>query len=121
MRSFKDSLVYWMLLSPARQYVIDKLKAPLLEAIVKLATKYPEPTRKNCLHPNTLLLLDAEDRFVKCERNKGRDALFRAIWRVFIVEYEHDKYYRERINWVLKWILGSNWDYFELPLTHWDE
>lgn len=147
MKSFKDSLTYQMLMPPYGQYVIDKLKKPLMEGLITLANpkkgirkildflpllwavwtiarvvnKYPEPTRENCEQPNTILLLDARDRFFECSINPFRNPLFRAIWRIFIVIYEHDKFYRERINWVVQWIFGSGWNYFELPLTHWKE
>lgn len=118
----EDKFIYWrMLMSPTRQYVIEKVKAPMLKAICILAKRYPEPTRENCINPNTQRLLDIRDKFFKCERNLGRDALFRAIWQMFIVEYEHDPYYRQRINRVKRWMDESDWDDSEQPQECWKE
>ena len=90
--------------------MIDKIKKPLMKAITILATRYPEPTRDHTFVPNTHRLLDIQDKFFNHENNPGRDALFRAIWRVFIVEYEHDPYYRHRIDWVIEEIEKSGWE-----------
>lgn len=98
-----------MLWSPWRQYVIEKIKKPLLDTIVRLATRYPPPMRDTVEHPNTFILLDIRDKFFEHEDNPDRDALFQAIWRIFIVEYEHDPYYRWRIDWVLDEIRKSDW------------
>ena len=92
-----------------RRYVIEKIKKPMMDAIVKLATKYPPPMRDTVEHPNTFILLDIRDKFFEYEDNKGRDALFRALWRILIVEYEHDPYYRYRLDWILEQILESDW------------
>ena len=99
-----------------RSYVAEKIKKPLLKAITILATRYPEPTRDNTAVSNTHRLLDIRDKFFRHEENLGRDALFRAIWRVLIVEYEHDTYYRHRIDWVLGEIAKSGWE--PNPLGH---
>jgi hypothetical protein len=80
-----------------------------MKAIVTLALRYPEPTEENCTQPNTQILLDIQDEFWECEDNPEREALFEAIWRMFIVEYEHDPYYRHRIDWMLEKIAKSNW------------
>ena len=103
------NIVDWMLWSPMRQYVCEKLKKPLIEAIVRLALKYPPPLRDTVEHPNSQLLLDIRDKFFEHEDNPDREVLFKAIWRIFIVEYEHDSYYRWRIDWVLDEIKKSDW------------
>ena len=92
-----------------RQYIIDKVKRPLIKAIIALATRYPEPTKERTAMPNTHKLLDIRDKFFRCENNPGRDSLLQSIWRIFIVEYEHDKYYRDRIDWVIEEINKSDW------------
>ena len=111
-----------------RQYVIDEIKTPLMKAIVELskcgsrlgmlialiqiiriAKKYPQPTKDHTLLPRTHILIDIQDKFFEHEDNPGRDALFRAIWRMFIVEYEHDPYYRARIDWVINEIKSNGW------------
>jgi len=112
-------LSHWILMQPMRQYVIDKIKAPMLKAIVALASKYPKPTRENVVKINTLTLLDIRDKFFEYEDNPGRKALFEAIWQIFIVEYEHDIYYRHRIDWVLEEITKSDWK--PRPLGHPDK
>ena len=103
-------LYRWMLLGPKRQYVIDKIKRPLIKAIVTLASRFPEPTMDNTIIRNTAILLNIRDKFFEHEDNPGRDALFRAIWRMFVVEYEHDTYYRYRIDWILEELNKSNWE-----------
>jgi len=118
----------WMLWSPMRQYVIEKIKTPLMKSIVafgkggswlgmlialiqiiRTAKKYPVPSEEIVQHPNTLILLDIQEKFFRYEDNPGRNALFRAIWRIFIDEYEHDPYYRYRIDWVLEEVSKTDW------------
>lgn len=99
-----------MLLSPKRKYVMDKVKKPLMKAITILAKRYPEPTRENTKAPNTKRLFDIRDKFFEYEDNKGRKPLFEAIWKIFIAEYEHDPYYRYRIDWALEEIAKSGWE-----------
>ena len=92
-----------------RQYVIEKIKKPMMDTIVKLATRYPPPLRDTVEFTNTHILLDIRDEFFECEDNPRRKALFEAIWKIFIIEYEHDPYYRHRIDWVLEKIAKSDW------------
>lgn len=95
-------LIDQMLRGKTRQYIIDKVKKPLQKAITVLSLRFPEPTRENILYPNSHLLLDARDKFFEYECNKGKKALFQAIWKIFIDEYEHDPYYRYRIDWIIE-------------------
>ncbi len=107
--------------------MIDKIKKPLLKAITILATRFPEPTRELTNAPNTHRFLEIKDKFFEFEDNKGRNALFRAIWKIFIWVYEHDKYYRHRIDWVIEQIIELNnqgfWQPREprKPSRHWKE
>ncbi len=101
--------VHKVLRGAMRDYIIKKVKKPLMKAIITLANRYPEPTRENCLHPNAQILFDIRDKFFELENNPGRKALFEAIWRMFIAEYEHDGYYRFRFDWILKEINKRNW------------
>lgn len=103
-------LFRWMLWTHKRKWVIEKIKKPLMEAIVNLAMKYPEPTMENTCVRNTAKLLGIEKKFFEYESNDSRKALFRAIWRMFIVEYEHDPYYRYRIDWILEEINKCDWE-----------
>lgn len=103
-------LYRWMLMGSGRQYVIEKIKKPLLKAITTLALRYPEPTMENTCVRNTARLLNIRDKFFEYENNGDRNGLFQAIWRIFICEYEHDPYYRYRIDWILEELNKSNWE-----------
>ena len=102
-------LVNHMLGGDMREYIIQKVKKPLIKALIVLANRYPEPTRDNVIHPNTLKLLDFQDKFFEYEDNPGREELFRAVFRVLIAEYEHDPYYHYRFDWLLEEIAKSDW------------
>ncbi|KKN72884.1 hypothetical protein LCGC14_0405880 [marine sediment metagenome] len=102
-------LVNYMLEGDMREYIMHKVKAPLMKALIKFAQRYPEPTRDNIIHPNTLKLLDIQDKFFKYENNLGRNGLFRALFRIFIDEYEHDPYYHYRFDWFLEEIVNCGW------------
>ncbi len=120
-------LSHIMLRGNMREYIIDKAKKPLMRAIVVLANRYPEPTRDNCLNPNSHLLLDIQDKFLEYETNSGRIELFKAIFRIFIGEYEHDPYYRSRINWffeeIVELTMNGKWAPRGMmrPISFWQE
>ena len=109
MRTFKDSLIWQTLMSPNRQYVMDRINKPLLKAIVIIANRLPEMTRENCLHPNTLILFDIWDKFRK--RNGVRREFIDAGFRILIYKHEVDPVYRHFLNKFLKGT--SDWDYNE--------
>lgn len=88
---------------------MDKVKKPLMKAIVTLVGRYPKPTRENCINPNTYILMDIRDKFLECESNPSRKALFEAAFKLLIAEYEHDPYYRYRLDWVLEQLMESDW------------
>lgn len=104
-------LFKWILRGSTRQYVIDKIKKPMMKAIITLASRYPEPIRENTRIQNTHILLEIKDKFFECEDNPCRKALFEALWKILIIEYEHDIYYRQRIDWMLEQIIESEWDF----------
>lgn len=142
-----------MLAGKARQYIIKKVKKPLMGAIIGLGKRgswlsmlialiqivrtikrYPDPTRENCIQPNSHKLFDIEDKFFGYEDNPphprhpkkypnhGREQLFRALFKLFIAEYEHDPYYRFRIDWMLEEIEKSNWrPRARIPMDCWKE
>lgn len=85
-----------------RQYFIDKVKGPMIKALVLLANRFQEPTRENTKKKISLALLDVWDEFFKFENNPGRDSLFRAIKRISVSICESDSYYSQRITWFLK-------------------
>ena len=102
-----------------RHYFIDKVKKPLLKALILLADRFLEPTRENTRKQNTHVLLGIWDEFFEYEDNPGRDALFRTIKKLIVDVYEHDDYYSTRIDWFLgrlfKKYLSREW----LPLKPW--
>jgi len=101
------------MLKERRQYVIEKVKAPIMKALIVLANRLPEPTMQNTFHPNTHVWLSIWDKFFEMEDNPNRESLFKAISRVQIAETEHDIYYRDRMNVLLElWldeVLKGNW------------
>jgi len=78
--------------------------------MVEISSGYPKPTKENTTFHNTHILLDIWEQFFKFEDNPGREHVFEAISRIFIDEYEHDPYYRYRIDWFLEQIFASNWE-----------
>jgi len=120
-------LSHVMLRGLMRDFVIDKVKKPLRKAIITLANRYPLPTRENCLNQNSHILLDKRDEFLSYEGNSSPSKLFAALFRIFIAEYEHDPYYRSRINWLIEELVEETLDGKWLPrgkdrpINHWDE
>ena len=134
--------VKWWMLFEKRQYVIHKIKKPLMGAIinlsertswlgmlialiqiVRIARRYPEPTKENTSLPRTHILIDVRDWFFEHEDNPGRDALFRAMWRMFIIEYEHDGYYTPRIDGITEEMQKRGWGIrsIKTSMSHWKE
>jgi len=134
-------LKYQMLQGDMRAYIV-KVKKPLMEAIVKVGSgriswlamaitmvriiylikKYPEPTRENCLHPNTLKICDIEDNFFKSYKNDGRKPLFRTAFKLLKCEYEHDKDMRRILDWLKHEADKSDWlPMSPLPMNNWEE
>jgi len=98
-----------MLKAPFRNFVINSIKAPLRKAIEKAGDLIPKPTKENLAHPNSLKLLAIRDRFLEYEGDSNRRKLFEAGFNILIAEYEHDSYYRDRIDWLLEIIREIKW------------
>ena len=116
-----------MLGHPWRDYVINFVKDPLRRAIIKAKTlseifrtlktsakRIPvEITRRNCKMPNTHVLFDIEDKFFEYEKNGSRIPLYRAAFKIYKSEVEHDTDYSFRGEWLLeeqiKTILDGRW------------
>ncbi len=81
-----------------RQYVIDKVNAPILKALVILANRLPKINKQNTVDPNTHVLIDNWDKFFEMEDNQTREPLFRALRGITLAKHETDPYYRDRIN-----------------------
>ena len=117
-----------MLGYPWRDYVIQFVKDPLRIAITKAKTlkevfstimtsakRMPaEVTKKNSQMPNTHVLFDIEEKFFEYERNGSRKELYRAIFKIYKSEVEHDTDYSFRGEWLLeeqiKAILDNRWE-----------
>ena len=106
-----------------RDYFIEKANRPLMKAIITLSKRYPEPTRLNCVHPNSYRLIDIRDKFFEYEDNPGRKRLFEALFRIFIVKYEHSPYFSGRMDWALEMIDKLGWKPRALnhPVQCWNE
>jgi len=124
----KIPIIKWIL-QYHRQYVIEDIKAPMLDAIValsgetgffrklrlifaiiKLIKRFPEPTKENCVFPNSRRLIEIRDKFFELEGEASRVPIYRAIWKLLIVEYEHDGDKRHRIDWILEQIQQGKWE-----------
>ena len=90
-------------------YFVEKVNEPLAKAIVILAGRYPEPTRENLVHPNSLILLDILDEYLQHDTNERRRELFKAVFRIAIAKYEHSPNYRYPIDFILKEIFVREW------------
>ena len=122
---YKSKYAKTLLIGSLRNYIIKKVKEPLKNTIIHLARKYPEPTRENCLHPNTHILFDIREKFFKYEDNPENvwtEDLIKAAWKLLIATYEHDLYYRFRIDWILEQINKSDWQpRTKLRMPYWRE
>ncbi len=112
------------ILTHKRQFFID-LQAPLLDKIVKLATKYPEPTHDNVDKVNSHLLIDIWAEFES--NNTVRVPLFKAVKRLVIGKYEADDFYSQRVDWFIHKlyiaIIRGVWEWPEVdsPTTYWKD
>lgn len=111
-----------MLIGRLRNYVEFKVKAVLQKKLIAFVKKYPEPTRENCEHPNSLILFDIRDKFFANETHPNKIALWEATFKLLIAEYEHDSYYRFRFDWLLEQIAESDWQPRSRNIhVHWKE
>ena len=105
---------YKILRTELRNYVIKRVKAPLRKCLVLVANRLPLLNRENTRFRNTHTLMTIFDKFMEYENNPGREEMFRAAFKLFLMEIEHDVYYRDRFNWfleeVIKAILRGDWE-----------
>jgi hypothetical protein len=107
-KDYQMPLSHVILASPLRRFFIRKVKDPLRKVIVMVARRVPEISKKNTTYIGTHVLIDIFDKFWEHERNPGdRAAMFHAAFKMFLLEIEHDKYYRDRFNWFLEEIIKS--------------
>ena len=100
------SIIHQMLREPNRDLIMD-IKAFLMATLVRMAMRYPEPTKDNILLENTKVFKEIWDTFFTYEDNVLRQPLFKAIERIMLCEYEHDPYYRYRMDWFIEEIVES--------------
>jgi len=108
-RNSHKYLNHSMLRGNLREYVIKRVKAPLMKVIIMMAKRLPEPSVVNTLSPNSHVLLRVRDKFFEYENNGGRIELFKAAFKIFICEYEHDQYYRYRFDWFIEELMRQGW------------
>lgn len=94
-----NMLTDWMLKEHG-EYVV-KVKACLLKAIITLCLRYPQPTEQNCNKPNTHFILDLEKRFFGHYTCPQRIELYRALFRLWADEYEHDDSHAKNFDYLL--------------------
>ena len=97
-----------MLKGKMRGFVI-KHKGVFMKAIIAFAKILEEPTKENTTRHNTHILIDIRDKYFKLDNLPARKELMKAIWKIGIVEYEHDGHYSFRGDWVLEEIHKSDW------------
>lgn len=95
-----------IMLNKKREFTVQA-KAFLMATLVRISRRYPEPTLDNVLHPNTKVLIRVWDKFFMYEDNSQRVDLFKAIRKVMLCEYEHDGYYRYRMDFFLEELIKA--------------
>ena len=95
---------------PTRGLMIRFAKRPLRMALVKIAKNWPEPTRENCMKPNTMRLLDVRDWFFEHDTNGDRGEMFKAAFKIFICIYEAYPYYSQRFDATMAKLIEAGWD-----------
>ncbi len=87
---------------PLRDYIIKKVKKPLMEMIIATAVKYPNPTKENSKNfPLAPPLIDISDDFFTHYCNVSRLEMVKGAVKIFIDEVAHDPHYV----WLFKWWL----------------
>ena len=95
---------------PVQRIIRYDLKVLIKQVLKIMNNRIPEPTRANTYQENSHVLCDIRDEFFRHEKNKGREYIFRAIFNFFIVMYDFDQYYRDRIDWMFEKIIEARED-----------
>jgi len=143
------------ILSTRRNYFIEKVKTPLKEGllaiggvtkkrgngimdylslfwsifkIVRSVYRYPEPTTTNTAKRNSHTMLKIFEHFFQLDRaTPGYTLIFKAIRRLFIIEYEHDEHISDRVDILLMDLvqayLDGQWEPPHLwsPMVYWND
>ena len=102
-----DLLSYKILRTELREYVIKRVKDPLRRVLVMVANRIPEITKDNTRFKNTHTLIDIFDKFLELQHDDGRKDMFRAAFKIFLMEIEHDVYYRDRFGWFVEELIKA--------------
>jgi len=115
------------ILETKREYYADKVKKPLLKAItsigkgsfftrflvileiIRLARKYPDPSKQTTVFNNTHIILKIIEKHNKLHKNPSRRALIDIALRVLACEVEHDGYYSFLHDWYVMELLKNEW------------
>ncbi len=92
-------LTHIMLGGLMRNYMVSKVKKPLMDSLIKGSKLFPEATRENTYNHNTHVLMDIFDEFFKHYYNPNRKPMMEAAERVTLAEIEHDIHYA----WILNY------------------
>uniref|UniRef100_A0A6M3JPU8 Uncharacterized protein n=1 Tax=viral metagenome TaxID=1070528 RepID=A0A6M3JPU8_9ZZZZ len=90
------------------------MTSKLLEVGGLMNQKFGEITKQNTTNKTTHAMIDISNSFFERENNPKREKMFRAAFKIFIAEIEHDIYYKDRFGWfieeAIKAILNDNWE-----------
>lgn len=92
------------------RFIWSQVKPPLVKLLEFIADKVPAPTKENTRWRNTDNFIDIRDEFFRLENNPDREKQFRAIFNFFIIMYDFDPYYQQRIDWMLEKIFQMKWE-----------
>ena len=81
----------------------DKLK--LVIEILRLIRLFSTATKENTSDNNTHAMIEIEDEFFKLHTNKGREKLFKAIYKLARGIFGHDGYYSTMRDWWVERII----------------
>lgn len=119
-----------MLTFPWRDYVINRVKAPLrrriikakrlfeivssiIEASNKIRSKFGSITNTQVVNQNTHCLIEHKEKFISFESNPDRINLLEAAYDILIAENAHDYYYSDRfqveLEFIIQDILAGKW------------
>lgn len=90
-----------------RQYIIDKVKAPLMKAIIHLAMRFPKPTKDNTVFKNTHIRLEVAEYILN--NLTARGDVVEAGLRILIDECEHDGFYEFLHDTYITELLKRGW------------
>lgn len=112
-----------------RKYFIDKVKAPLQLAIehlgnqkstwvsrvlaiieiIRIARRYPEPTKDNLVFRNSRIIVEIQDELNKYLNIPQRKLLLNAALRILADEIEHDGPYSWLFDWFIYELIRRGW------------